>query len=104
MLPRRRQPMRGSAVRANHDMRAEDRSQPRAALHSVGYVLTSHEPDYVVLGETKAYSYEQITQAVRLMGEEGSRVRVWDSDSVTAGLGLLALAACGAAQEVLEIG
>jgi NagD protein len=37
------------------------------ALHDVGYVLSSHQPDYVVLGETTAYSYEQITQAVRLI-------------------------------------
>ena len=37
------------------------------ALHDVGYVLTSHQPDYVVLGETMTYSYEEITRAVRLI-------------------------------------
>ena len=28
------------------------------ALHDIGYVLTDHEPDYVVLGETRTYSFE----------------------------------------------
>jgi NagD protein len=37
------------------------------ALHQVGYVLTDHQPDYVVLGETMSYSYARITQAVRLI-------------------------------------
>ncbi len=35
------------------------------ALHDVGYVLTDHAPDYVVLGETRTYSFEAITQAIR---------------------------------------
>lgn len=37
------------------------------ALHDAGYVITDHRPDYVVLGETKSYSYSRITQAVRLV-------------------------------------
>jgi NagD protein len=42
------------------------------ALHEVGYVLTDTEPDYVVLGETRTYSFEAITQAIRLV-ENGAR-------------------------------
>ena len=42
------------------------------ALHEVGYVLTSRNPDYVVLGETRTYSFEAITQAIRLL-EHGAR-------------------------------
>jgi NagD protein len=38
-----------------------------SALHEIGYILTDHDPDYVVLGETTAYSYDRITQAVRLV-------------------------------------
>jgi NagD protein len=38
------------------------------ALHQVGYVLTEREPDYVVVGETRAYSQEAITRAIRLIG------------------------------------
>ncbi|GGP88158.1 hypothetical protein GCM10010266_09080 [Streptomyces griseomycini] len=37
------------------------------ALHDIGYVLTDHEPDYVVLGETRTYSFEAMTKAVRLI-------------------------------------
>jgi len=37
------------------------------ALHTVGYTLTDRDPDYVVLGETRTYSFERITQAIRLI-------------------------------------
>jgi NagD protein len=39
------------------------------ALHEIGYVLTSAEPDYVVLGETRTYSFERITTAIRLIAK-----------------------------------
>ncbi len=39
------------------------------ALHDVGYVLTERDPDYVVLGETRTYSFERITTAIRLVAE-----------------------------------
>ena len=42
------------------------------ALHAVGYVLTDRDPDYVILGETRTYSFEAITKAVRLI-EGGAR-------------------------------
>ena len=42
------------------------------ALHDVGYVLTDHAPDFVVLGETRTYSFEAITRAIRLI-EKGAR-------------------------------
>jgi NagD protein len=38
------------------------------ALHQVGYVLSDREPDYVVLGETRTYSLDAITRAIRLIG------------------------------------
>ncbi|WP_322938719.1 HAD-IIA family hydrolase [Nocardioides bizhenqiangii] len=37
------------------------------ALHDIGYVMTEREPDYVVLGETRTYSFESITRAIRLI-------------------------------------
>jgi NagD protein len=37
------------------------------ALHDIGYVITEHNPDYVVLGETSSYSIERITVAMRLV-------------------------------------
>ncbi|GAA0926912.1 HAD-IIA family hydrolase [Kribbella koreensis] len=39
------------------------------ALHEVGYVLTERAPDYVVLGETRTYSFEAITRAIRLIAD-----------------------------------
>ena len=37
------------------------------ALHEAGYTLTEVGPDFVVLGETRNYSFEAITKAVRLI-------------------------------------
>jgi 5'-nucleotidase len=37
------------------------------ALYQAGYTLTERDPDYVVLGETRTYSFERITQAIRLV-------------------------------------
>jgi NagD protein len=37
------------------------------ALHAAGYTLTERDPDYVVIGETRTYSFERITQAIRLI-------------------------------------
>jgi NagD protein len=42
------------------------------ALYQAGYTLTDKGPDYVVLGETRTYSFERITQAIRLL-RDGSR-------------------------------
>jgi NagD protein len=42
------------------------------ALHDIGYTMTDRDPDYVVLGETRTYSFERITAAIRLIGR-GSR-------------------------------
>ncbi|MEA2412062.1 MAG: 5-nucleotidase [Thermoleophilaceae bacterium] len=39
------------------------------ALHEAGYTLTDRDPDYVVLGETRTYSFERITRAIRLVGD-----------------------------------
>ena len=37
------------------------------ALYEAGYTLTESAPDYVVLGETRTYSFEAITKAIRLV-------------------------------------
>ncbi|GLW54973.1 HAD-IIA family hydrolase [Kitasatospora phosalacinea] len=39
------------------------------AMHDVGYVLTDSAPDFVVLGETRTYSFEAMTKAVRLIND-----------------------------------
>jgi NagD protein len=42
------------------------------ALYEAGYTLTDTDPDYVVLGETRTYSFESITRAIRLI-DKGAR-------------------------------
>jgi NagD protein len=37
------------------------------ALHEAGYIMTDTRPDYVVVGETRNYSFEAITKAIRLI-------------------------------------
>jgi NagD protein len=39
------------------------------ALHDIGYILSNQEPDYVVLGETRTYSFSAITTAIRLIAD-----------------------------------
>ena len=50
------------------------------ALHEVGYVLTELDPDYVVLGETRTYSFEAITRAIRLV-DAGARFIATNPDA-----------------------
>jgi NagD protein len=51
------------------------------ALHDHGYTLTERDPDYVVLGETRTYSFERITQAIRLVAD-GARFIATNPDNV----------------------
>jgi NagD protein len=50
------------------------------ALYEVGFVMTENAPDYVVIGETRNYSFEAITKAIRLI-VEGSRFIVTNPDA-----------------------
>jgi NagD protein len=50
------------------------------ALYQSGYTLTERDPDYVVLGETRTYSFERITQAIRLI-ERGARFIATNPDA-----------------------
>lgn len=50
------------------------------ALHEIGYVLTDSDPDYVVLGETRTYSFEAITTAIRLV-DKGARFIATNPDA-----------------------
>jgi NagD protein len=51
------------------------------ALHDAGYTLTERAPDYVVLGETRTYSFERITRAIRLI-VDGARFIATNPDPV----------------------
>jgi NagD protein len=56
------------------------------ALHDIGYVLTDQEPEYVVLGETTAYSFERITRAIRFVSA-GARFIATNPDVMGPGEG-----------------
>jgi NagD protein len=51
------------------------------ALHEAGYTLSDRDPDYVVLGETRTYSFERITRAIRLI-VDGARFIATNPDNV----------------------
>src|SRR5215472_425016 len=56
------------------------------ALHDIGYVLTDQEPEYMVLGETTAYSFERITRAIRFVAA-GARFIATNPDVMGPGEG-----------------
>jgi NagD protein len=71
-----------------------------AALHEAGYVLTDHQPDYVVVGETTALNYERLTHAVRLVSQ-GARFIATNPDPSGPGDGGI-VPACGAITAFIE--
>lgn len=50
------------------------------ALHEAGFILTDKTPDFVVLGETRTYSFEAITEAIRHI-EDGARFIATNPDA-----------------------
>jgi NagD protein len=70
------------------------------AIHSIGYVLTDRNPDYVVLGETFSYNLELITRALRLV-VGGVRFIATNPDPVGPAEGGL-VPACGAMAALIE--
>ena len=50
------------------------------ALHDIGYVQTDKDPDYVVLGETRNFNFENLTKAIRLING-GARFIVTNPDA-----------------------
>ncbi|HEY2438469.1 MAG TPA: HAD-IIA family hydrolase, partial [Solirubrobacteraceae bacterium] len=50
------------------------------ALHAAGYTMSERAPDYVVLGETRTYSFERITRAIRLI-DDGARFIATNPDA-----------------------
>jgi len=51
------------------------------ALHDIGYILSDTDPDYVVLGETRTYSFEALTNAIRLI-DGGARFIATNPDEI----------------------
>jgi NagD protein len=70
------------------------------AIHDAGYILTNIEPDYMVLGETFAYNFEQIKVAVRLV-MQGARFIATNPDANGPSDGGI-VPACGAMAALIE--
>lgn len=71
-----------------------------SALHEIGYIITDHRPDYVVLGETIAYNFQQITKAMRLISAGARFIATNPDPAGPAETGLVP--ACGAMAALIE--
>ncbi len=71
------------------------------AIHNIGYVITDMNPDYVVLGETLAYNFQMIKQAIRLIHDHGARFIATNPDPSGPSTGGL-VPACGAMAALIE--
>jgi len=71
-----------------------------SALHEIGYIITDHKPEYVVLGETSTYNLEQVTKAVRLI-MSGARFIATNPDPAGPSEGGI-VPACGAMAALIE--
>lgn len=70
------------------------------ALHEAGFIITDRDPDYVVLGETLNYHFEQITKAIRLVAGGAHFIATNPDPSGPAESGLVP--ACGAMAALIE--
>jgi NagD protein len=70
------------------------------AIHSIGYVITDHDPDYVVLGETHGYNFAHITTAIRLISAGARFVATNPDVSGPSEQGLVP--ACGAMAALIQ--
>ncbi|TEU11387.1 MAG: TIGR01457 family HAD-type hydrolase [Anaerolineales bacterium] len=70
------------------------------AIHSVGYIITDRDPDYVVLGETYSYNLALITKAIRLVADGARFIATNPDPSGPSESGLVP--ACGAMAALIE--
>jgi NagD protein len=71
-----------------------------AAVHEVGYIITEHDPDYVVLGETNYYNADAITKAIRLIAKGARFIATNPDTSGPSEAGIVA--GCGAVAKLIE--
>lgn len=71
------------------------------AIHQIGYVITDHNPDYFVLGETLSYNFEIVTKAIRLV-IAGAHFIATNPDPSGPGEGGAIVPACGAMAALIE--
>lgn len=71
-----------------------------SAMHEAGYIITEHDPDYVVLGETNAFSLENLTKGIRLIIDGARFVATNPDPSGPTAMGIVP--ACGAVAAMIE--
>ncbi len=71
-----------------------------SALYEIGYTLTSKDPEYVVLGETTNFNFEQISMAIRLIAGGAKFIATNPDNTVPSENGLAP--ACGSTAALIE--
>ncbi len=71
-----------------------------SALHEAGYIITDHDPDYVVLGETMSLNFEMITRAIQLVAAGARFIATNPDPSGPVETGIAP--ACGAVAAMIE--
>lgn len=69
-------------------------------VHEAGFIITDHEPDYVVLGEPQTYNFDVITKAIRLISA-GAIFLATNPDPAGPGEGGV-VPACGAMAALIQ--
>lgn len=71
-----------------------------SAMHEAGFIITDHDPDYVVLGETTSYNFEIVTKAIRLVAAGARFIATNPDPTGPAEQGIVP--ACGAMAALIE--
>ena len=71
-----------------------------SSMHEAGYIITEHDPDYVVLGDTSSFSLENLTKGIRLIIDGARFVATHPAPSGQTEMGIVP--ACGAVAAMIE--
>lgn len=69
-------------------------------IHEIGWVITDHDPEYVVLGETLTYNFEMVTKAIRFVAAGAHFIATNPDPSGPSETGIVP--ACGALASLIE--
>ena len=69
-------------------------------IHDIGWVITDHNPEYVVLGETLTYNFEMVTKAIRFVAAGAHFIATNPDPAGPSETGIVP--ACGALASLIE--
>ncbi|NUM56508.1 MAG: HAD family hydrolase [Candidatus Hydrogenedentes bacterium] len=69
-------------------------------IHDIGWVITDHDPEYVVLGETLTYNFEMVTKAIRFVAGGAHFIATNPDPAGPSEAGIVP--ACGAMASLIE--